>query len=501
MSNIKIYETDITARRAEYNPTKNIVYIPGFTCGYVKSKDGIDVATGASGDTPSETYFEKNIENVYTGTLDVKTLAGKIYYKKIDSSLYNEITLCESLSDFQDKYGVTPYKFIDKQDNPTKTVVGSESPIDTHKVNINAGNYDKSYIIAAELLKLGCSVLYDAFPAVVDSSSDKGTVKNLYANLTAELEKLEDLNTYNVKIVTTGAYESLGELINGEINTDLVKPLLELSCRRNDSLSLVDYNNSSESFNTPEKLKSIINKLPNMLVVTDGLSHLEDARDYGALFTSDCLFDVSDLFGNELGSRTFRLPASAAYLISFAKSAQTKPNFYAIAGVTRGAIPFLAEGSNPSILVNGLQAEALTSDEGIAVNPITRINPYGYCIWGNRTLHNNIYKDEYGKPQLVASSFLNIRLLTCDIKKILRNVALKLNFEIKSDILWLNFKSQVEPEFDKIIANYGIEKYKLTQVNTNERGKIKIKLTVWCLYAVEKWDIEVELTDSYISIK
>ena len=37
MSNISIYETDITARQATYDPTKNIVYIPGFTCGYIKS--------------------------------------------------------------------------------------------------------------------------------------------------------------------------------------------------------------------------------------------------------------------------------------------------------------------------------------------------------------------------------------------------------------------------------------------------------------------------------
>ena len=36
--------------------------------------------------------------------------------------------------------------------------------------------------------------------------------------------------------------------------------------------------------------------------------------------------------------------------------------------------------------------------------------------------------------------------------------------------------------------------------NRCERGKIKVKLTIWCLYAVEKWDMELELTDSYVSV-
>lgn len=175
-----------------------------------------------------------------------------------------------------------------------------------------------------------------------------------------------------------------------------------------------------------------------------------------------------------------------------ALSTQIYPNYYAIAGATRGLVKDIQQ---PKVYVTGAEAEEMQPDDNIAINPITKINPYGYCIWGNRTLHKN---DDLG---LVATSFLNIRLLACDVKKIVRNAATQLNFEINSDVLWLNFKSLVEPELDKMIANNGIEKYKLTKLETTDKATVKAKVTIWCLYAVEKWDIEIELTDSYVSVE
>lgn len=91
--------------------------------------------------------------------------------------------------------------------------------------------------------------------------------------------------------------------------------------------------------------------------------------------------------------------------------------------------------------------------------------------------------------------------MTCDVKKIVRDAALSLNFELISDVLWINFKSLIEPELDKMISNNGLEKYKLTRISTTERGTVKARITLWCVYAAEKWDIEVELTDSYVSVE
>lgn len=503
MSNISIYETDITARQTTYDPTKNIVYIPGFTCGYIKSNVASGTSTGATAEVkadeshnivakaaqPSTKYFELKDDNTYVGTSDITTQAGKIYYEKVDNKLYKQINEVEDVETFEKIYGVTPYKFQNNQTNP-----------DNFTLNINSGDYDKSYIIAKELLTLGCSILYEAFPI---AQTEANTVKDMYGSFfntdkTGELDKLEDLNTYNVKLITLGGYPALGN-VDSTTNptkwnsTTLTEQLLTLACTRNEAIAILDYEKGQ--ITTPAQLHTVVQTLPTLDIATGPAGHFEDAKSYGAMFTPNCVFNTSYVLGNRTGLEKVELPASAAYLISFAKSVQSNPNFYAIAGATRGAIPFLSdEYPVVDMSINGKQAEDLTPDDGVSVNPITRVNPYGYCIWGNRTLRNN-------SGELVASSFLNTRLLMCDIKKIMRNVALKLNFEIKSDILWLNFRSQVEPQLDKIIANNGIERYKLTQISTTERGKMKIKLTVWCLYAVEKWDMEVELTDSYVSVQ
>ena len=71
MSNIRIYETDITSRTSEYNPTQNVVYIPGFSCGYVKANIGI-------GDSVTGKYELKDY--TYTKTTDTVTnWGGKSY--------------------------------------------------------------------------------------------------------------------------------------------------------------------------------------------------------------------------------------------------------------------------------------------------------------------------------------------------------------------------------------------------------------------------------------
>lgn len=535
MSNIRIYETDITSRTSEYNPTQNVVYIPGFSCGYVKANVGI-------GDSVTGKYELKDY--TYTETTDTVALAGKTYYDAIAESVYNQITFCQTVEDLEKVFGTTPYKFQNEQNDPTKnvTVTGpvytkvevvdgetvvtgkyikqndsyveiieadkkAESGVDyfvksegqveenmpTHNIDIKAGDFDKSYIIAKELLNAGVFVWYDAFKL-----NGADSVKDLYTQLPKQLSILEDLNTYNVKFITTGAYESLGAINSDStlVDDSLIKQLLELSCIRNDSVAIIDYKDVGTSAIDITKIKSVVNKINDYPIVTGPNEHIEDSRNYGTIFTPSSVYNVSNLFKGINDTNEIILPGSFAYLISFAKSAQTNANFLAIAGVTRGLVPYLVR---PCTVINGKQAEDLTADSGIAINPITYITPYGYCIWGNRTLHNNTYT-ESGIPKLVAGSFLNIRVLTCDIKKILRNVALKLNFEINSDILWLNFKSRVEKQLDRIIANNGIEKYKLSQIKTDERGKIKVKLTIWCLYAVEKWDMELELTDSYVSV-
>lgn len=439
MSKINIYEKDITLRRSPYDVTQNAVYIPGFAAD------------------------------------------GKAH----------EVTLYESVEAFQNTLGDKPYKFDSDQ---------------ADYAYIKANTYDLSYVYARELLRLGMKVYYEAFSegALGEDQKHSGAIKSLYAGIQDAFDltksKIADRNTYNIKFITTGAYQSFDV-------TNLPEAMLKLAATRGDCVAVIDYDKSKKSdpYSDITKIWTAVNtKFANSIDVTTGPSeYKEDARNYGTMIAPWGKFTVGNRFENieykeSDNTNIVTLPGSFAYLTSFANSAQTNPNFYATAGVTRGIPPTLIE---TTLIVNGAQAEKVQPDKqdasnanGIAINPITRIDPYGYAIWGNRTLHFNT-------TELVASSFLNIRILSSDVKKLVRNAALKLNFEIKSEILWLNFKALISPELDKLIAKNGLEKYKLTQVDTNDRGKVKAIITLFCTYAVESWDIEIDLTDSYVTVE
>jgi hypothetical protein len=57
-------------------------------------------------------------------------------------------------------------------------------------------------------------------------------------------------------------------------------------------------------------------------------------------------------------------------------------------------------------------ADSYQPRDGIAINPITNIKPYGLVIWGARTLKDNVYAGD-----LTATSFLNVRQISSDAKR------------------------------------------------------------------------------------
>ena len=141
------------------------------------------------------------------------------------------------------------------------------------------------------------------------------------------------------------------------------------------------------------------------------------------------------------------------------------------------------------LLTNAL-AEAYQPDTALAINPITQINPYGYCIWGNRTLVDNSLKQG-----TTATSFLNIRNLCSDIKKQLYVACQSLMFEQNTDILWINFLALVTPLLDQMVSGYGITNYKIIKLPPSDRTKINVKIRIYPIYAVESFDITLYIND------
>ena len=98
--------------------------------------------------------------------------------------------------------------------------------------------------------------------------------------------------------------------------------------------------------------------------------------------------------------------------------------------------------------------------------------------------------------QLVASDFLNIRSLCCDIKKTLYRAARRYTFDPNSDVLWINFKSAITPLLEKMKANDGIRDYLIVKVPTTKKALLAARIIISPIEAVEDFDLTVELNDA-----
>lgn len=199
------------------------------------------------------------------------------------------------------------------------------------------------------------------------------------------------------------------------------------------------------------------------------------------------------------------LKANEAYILAFLNNLNNGyAAWQAVAGATRGAIPgdYVVDGYLKESEIDNMQLRLYVDDAtSIAINPIVNMNPWGMRIWGNRTCLPNKNVTNAGTPdpnsdQLVASSFANVRVLICDIKKALYKAARSCQFEQNSDVLWVNFTSQVNTLLEQMKQGYGIAAYKWIREESTERAKLKATLKVVPLEAVEDFDLSIELADS-----
>lgn len=198
------------------------------------------------------------------------------------------------------------------------------------------------------------------------------------------------------------------------------------------------------------------------------------------------------------------LDAHEAYILAFLNNLNDGyAAWNAVAGATRGLVPgnYEVDGFLKESEIDNMQLRTYDENNLIAINPIVNMNPWGTRIWGNRTCLPNKNVTNAGTPdpnsdQLVASSFASIRILICDIKKALYKAARRCQFEQNSDVLWVNFTSQVNTLLEQMKQSYGIAAYRWTREATTERAKIKAVLRIVPVEAIEDFDLTIELTDS-----
>ncbi len=257
----------------------------------------------------------------------------------------------------------------------------------------------------------------------------------------------------------------------------------------------------------------------------------EQIGKYAAIFASNSTTDLT-IVGtkNNYTYNNLTVPADFVYLTTYANMISNKNEYHAVAGPEVGISPlnptplikfgdsdvdlFEAREEVDNIVnsktsdkvkltvdgneITGYIVESNSVQGHVAINPICNINPFGNIIWGNRTMYA-LQAPENGsstKPQLVASSFLNIRNLIISIKKRLYRVSRQFSFAPNSDTLWINFKAAITPLLENMLHNEGIRGYSIDKVATSKKALVAAKINIIPIEAVEDFDLTVELTDS-----
>ena len=391
--------------------------------------------------------------------------------------------------------------------------------------------YDMSYVYAKELLMAGLPIVYQVVPVESRSYASMETAlkDNFIYDYTTK-DGIMDKGEYSIKYITSGAYPSFNYTYEDEVynfSGSFAQTMLTLAGRRGDCVSIID----ADSYSCGA-LPYVYADLDNSPYVENYLTYYtsDDDEDFsylgeGSLWEAAKAFaDNADYLeygtmfspwgyfytqANYYDARTDELildlskvvlPPSFGYLITLAKSIRTNGNWLAVAGINRGQVPYFGGQYTLSRLSNNTANEMQPRNGKTSINAITNIKPYGFTIWGNRTMKNNEDNARGGLDGLTATSFLNIRNMVSDVKKTAYNAAKQCMFEQNSDVLWVNFCSLITPLLDRLISGQGLSNYKIIKNPTDEKAKLKATIKIYPIYAVEDFDITIELRDEDVSV-
>lgn len=415
---------------------------------------------------------------------------------------------------------------------------------------------DKNWLYAAELLKSGLPIFYYVIDGYEDSDIESATdpetgvisetsvdnvfrgkfilaFKNMYA-------EMADRGEYDYKYLTTGAF-GLAKInpasdISEDVeftNTNLfdmpfyaegssgtrtfLEYLTDIANYRKDCLVLADaiksYDQNGLKPTGGEDDSTVYTMFEN-LVKSHALANLYS----GDIMTLDeqaragrrventfpwinvtCYTFPASWSAYRVDGNVFTMPGSFIYLSCLASSLQKYPtaSWQAIAGVTRSLVPNFVSLDVADRLSNAI-ADAYNQRNRAQINAVTNIRPYGYCIWGNGTLVDNEYFSAMGDGSdgMIASSFVDIMSMVCNVNKVAYRAAKRLMFEKNNDILWTRFRQNVEPYLDSIVTGGGLKTYELKKIETNKRGHLKAQIILYPVYALDSVDVEIILRDT-----
>jgi hypothetical protein len=229
---------------------------------------------------------------------------------------------------------------------------------------------------------------------------------------------------------------------------------------------------------------------PEQLIIAgiNGMSSsIGDDGEYCAMTVPSVYYTMSDA--------PVKFPGAFHYLACFMSSLGAGfAEWYAAAGYTRGVSSYAIDHTSVKlgeIAINALEPrQSSANGPKFACNVIANFRG-SYYLWGNRTAA------PLKETDLTAKHFLNIRQLSTTLKKQLYVACRRFTFDPNSDTLWFNFVNAIAPTLDGMKADQGVRDYKILKVFTDKKATLKAKIRIIPIEAVEDFDIEVSLEDSF----
>ena len=312
-------------------------------------------------------------------------------------------------------------------------------------------------------------------------------------------DSIADKSIYSVKYITSGGYPSVVSNDSKSVSQKFSADMLAAAAHRGEAVALIDYQLAPD-----ERVFSVETDSASVYAKMHAAFNDVANAEYGAAMYPWSSYNCGSTL-SFTDSQMIEMPASFGYLMCVAKAIKSSPNWLAMAGVTRGLVPGINKLLVPGNVISNAIAEEMQPKFGVenhrlSINTITNIRPYGLTLWGNRTLK------PVAKDGTVALNFLNTRNMLSDIKKLLYTTAKSCMFEQNSSDLWIKFKSGIEPLLRRLKAGNGISDYQIVRGNTKyngdplTKGEIAAVIKVYPMYAVEYFELAVEINDEEVTV-
>lgn len=340
------------------------------------------------------------------------------------------------------------------------------------------------------------SARYTSYSQAVEGTAARKTeLENLLKTLADGALTKDIINQVNGNIANLAKYTATGAMdANGDPTNDMNMKAIP---GRGDCIALIEIDeNLYTGMNSDRTVEERIIDAINGMSLIDA-----DNGRYCALTVPSVTYNMtvdSAFAGNK------KFPGAFHYLACFMNSLKLGfAEWYAAAGYTRGVSSYSVDHATVKlgeIAINALEPRNYDDPQSdypkFACNVIANFRG-SYYLWGNRTAHPLGKKGNVETGDLVASSFLNIRQLCTTIKKQLYVACRSFTFDPNSDTLWINFKNAIMPTLEAMKADQGIRDYKILKVYTDKKATLKAKIRIVPIEAVEDFDLEVSLEDSF----